>query len=47
MAYEWETEEARDALAGLTEQERYAGCGHTIRSPRTGVCVHCGDPPDP
>ncbi|WP_156452806.1 hypothetical protein [Mycobacterium gordonae] len=39
-------DEWRNAVEDLDEAERAANCGHTIRG-RRGICVHCGDRPDP
>ena len=41
-----ELDEWRAAVDDLDEVERAQNCGHTRRG-RNGVCVHCGDEPDP
>jgi hypothetical protein len=41
MAYEFERDEWRSAVAEMTALERVAACGHTGGRVR-GVCLDCG-----
>jgi ribosomal protein L32 len=40
MAYEWETEEWRDAVRDMSGIERVAACGHSAMT--HGICPDCG-----
>jgi hypothetical protein len=45
MAYEYEHEEWRSALRGMTEAQRVVNCGHTGRQGGEN-CPDCGEPPE-
>lgn len=45
MAYDWERQEWRSAVAQMTEMERMQACRHTRRGLAL-VCPDCGDAVD-
>jgi hypothetical protein len=44
MAYEFERDEWKSAVAQMSELERVAACGHYWN--RKGMCVYCGESAD-